>query len=94
MNTEGNDPAYPNGNSQGLTKREFFAAMALQGLLSDSEEMEMEGENGGEEDDGEGEDGMSMNDGNNKRMQGESCTECCCRIAVEHADQLIKELNK
>lgn len=89
MTTEGNDPAYPSSNSPGLTKREYFAAKALKGLLSDPEEMDMEGDG-----EGEGEDGMSMDDGNNKRMQGESCTECCCRLAVEHADQLIKELNK
>lgn len=92
MNTEGNDPAFPDSNNAGLTKREYFAAMALQGILSDSEEMEMEGENDDME---EGDDGeMESNDGNNKRMQGESCLECCCRLAVEHADMLIKQLNK
>ena len=94
MTTEGNDSAYPSSNSPGLTKREFFAAMALQGMLSDPEDMEMEGEG---EDGMDGEDGGENGgeyDGNNKRMQGESCTECCCRLAVEHADQLIRELNK
>ena len=34
MNTEGNDPAFPDSNNAGLTKREYFAAMALQGILS------------------------------------------------------------
>lgn len=97
MNTEGNDPAYPDNSSSGLTKREYFAAMALQGILSDSEEVEMEGEENdmeegdGEEGDMESEDGYSME---NKRKQGESCMECCCRLAVEHADMLIRQLNK
>ena len=29
-----NDPAYPTPTDAGLTKRELFAAMAMQGLLS------------------------------------------------------------
>lgn len=93
MNTEGNDPAYPDNSSSGLTKREYFAAMALQGILSDSEEIEMEGEDDMEESDmeeGESEGG----DMENKRKQGESCLECACRLAVEHADMLIRQLNK
>lgn len=95
MNTEGNDPAYPDNSSSGLTKREYFAAMALQGILSDSEEVEMEGE--GEGDDMEEGDMESEDGGNgmeNRRKQGESCMECCCRLAVEHADMLIRQLNK
>lgn len=37
--TNPNDTAFPDQHliGQGLTKREFFAAMALQGLLSDRE---------------------------------------------------------
>jgi hypothetical protein len=38
----GNKPAHPTGHSQsgtGLTKREHFAAMAMQGMLSNSEIM-------------------------------------------------------
>lgn len=37
-NTNGNDYVYPNGdhNENNLTKRELFAAMAMQGMLSDS----------------------------------------------------------
>jgi hypothetical protein len=89
MNTEGNDPAYPDNSSSGLTKREYFAAMALQGILSDSEEIEMEGEeNDMEEDD------MEEGDMENRRKNGESCLECACRLAVEHADMLIRQLNK
>lgn len=95
MNTEGNDPAFPDSNSAGLTKREYFAAMALQGILGNPEEVEMEGEDMEEEDDMEEGDSESESDnGQNKRMQGESCLECSCRLAVEHADMLIKQLNK
>ena len=37
--TSPNDPAFPNGpvhmgNMEGLTKREYFAAMAMQGMMS------------------------------------------------------------
>ncbi len=36
--TDGNDPVYPSTAawSSALTKRELFAAMAMQGLLADS----------------------------------------------------------
>lgn len=98
MNTEGNDPAYPDNSSSGLTKREYFAAMALQGILSDSEEIEMEGEeNDMEESDMEEGDMENENEGGdmeNRRKSGESCLECACRLAVEHADMLIRQLNK
>jgi hypothetical protein len=30
----------------------------------------------------------------NRRKNGESCLECACRLAVEHADMLIRQLNK
>lgn len=93
MSTDGNEPAYPDRNNPGLSKREYFAAMAMKGLLSDPEDTEREEdmENEGEEEmDGE----ESGNDGNNYRKEGESCTECCCRLAVEHADELIRQLNK
>ena len=98
MNTEGNDPTYPDNSSSGLTKREYFAAMALQGILSDPEEMKMEGEY--EESDEEMEEGDEMESENeggdmeNRRKNGESCLECACRLAVEHADMLIRQLNK
>lgn len=93
MNTEGNDPAYPDNSSSGLTKREYFAAMALQGILSDPEEIKMEGEY--EEEDEEMEEGEEEgNDMENRRKNGESCLECACRLAVEHADMLIRQLNK
>lgn len=99
MNTEGNDPTYPDNSSSGLTKREYFAAMALQGILSDPEEIKMEGEYEEEEME-EGEEGEEMeseNEGSdmeNRRKSGESCLECACRLAVEHADMLIRQLNK
>lgn len=97
MKTYPDEPAYPDKNNSGLTKREYFAAMALKGILSDPEESANEYDDG-EEGDGEDDGGMEMSDqGNpmeNRRMEGESCMECCCRMAVEHADQLIKELNK
>jgi|TARA_B110000240_G_C13448691_1_gene431528 hypothetical protein len=32
--TDGNDPAMPAGMESGLTKREHFAGLALQGILS------------------------------------------------------------
>jgi hypothetical protein len=31
-----NDPAYPTPTDAGLTKRELFAAMAMQGILSNA----------------------------------------------------------
>ena len=34
MKTKPNDKAYPSPNNHGLTKREYFAAMALQGILA------------------------------------------------------------
>ena len=40
METKANEPAYPNkqvSSWKGLTKREYFAAMAMQGLLADYE---------------------------------------------------------
>ena len=101
MNTEGNDPTYPDNSSSGLTKREYFAAMALQGILSDPEEIKMEGKYEEEEDMEEGEEGEEMEEGEeggsdmeNRRKSGESCVECACRLAVEHADMLIRQLNK
>jgi hypothetical protein len=94
MNTEGNDPTYPDNSSSGLTKREYFAAMALQGILSDPEEIKMEGEY--EEEEGEEGEEMESEGGDmeNRRKSGESCVECACRLAVEHADMLIRQLNK
>lgn len=96
MSTDGNEPAYPDRNNPGLTKREYFAAMALKGILSDSEDMPRE-EEMEDEDEMEGEEsdeGGEMKSGDNYRKNGESCTECCCRLAVEHADELIRQLNK
>jgi hypothetical protein len=106
MRTDGND--LNNHQENGLTKREYFAALAMQALLSDPEDMESEEEaNEGEEMEGgemeggemEGEEmeGGEMENGGRKyygRRDGESCMECCCRIAVEHADELIRALNK
>jgi hypothetical protein len=60
--------------------------------------MKMEGEY--EESDEEMEEGDEMeseNEGSdmeNRRKSGESCLECACRLAVEHADMLIRQLNK
>jgi len=102
MSTDGNDPTYPDRNNAGLTKREYFAALAMQAILSDPKDMESEDEaNEGEEMDemdemGEME-GEETESGGKKyygRRDGESCMECCCRIAVEHADELIKALNR
>lgn len=50
MSTNGNDPAYPHDkvyygtdvNADGLTKRELFAAMALQGQLAGMDESSRE----------------------------------------------------
>lgn len=99
MSTDPNESAYPDRNNPGLTKREYFASMALKGILSDSkeipreEEMEDEEEMEGDEE-MEGEEMEEGGDGDNYRKKGESCTECACRIAVEHADELIRQLNK
>jgi hypothetical protein len=86
-----------------MTKREYFAALAMQAILSDPKDMESEEEanegeemEGGEMEGGEME-GGEMEGGDKKyygRRDGESCMECCCRIAVEHADELIRALNK
>jgi hypothetical protein len=95
MSTDGNEPAYPDRNNSGLTKREYFAAMALKGILSNAEEMPREKGAMEDEDEMEGEEGEeSYGEGDNYRRDGESCTECACRIAVEHADELIRALNK
>lgn len=98
MSTDGNEPAYPDRNNPGLSKREYFAAMAMKGLLSDSEDMPREEEEMDEDEmegeEGETEGGESYGEGDNYRKKGESCTECCCRLAVEHADELIRQLNK
>ncbi|MFZ9966251.1 MAG: hypothetical protein ACO3IN_04560 [Steroidobacteraceae bacterium] len=99
MRTDGND--LKNHEENGLTKREYFAALAMQAILSDPKDMESEEEaNEGEqmEDEEGGEmEGEEM-EGNKRRFygrrEGESCMECCCRIAVEHADELIRALNK
>jgi hypothetical protein len=100
MRTDGND--LKNHQENGMTKREYFAALAMQAILSDPKDMESEEEaNEGEEMEGgemEGEmEGGEMEGGDKKyygRRDGESCMECCCRIAVEHADELIRALNK
>lgn len=92
MKTYGDESAYPDKNSNGLTKREYFAAIALKGILSNAEDSAEEYD--GESEDGEEEMSSEGNPMENRRMEGESCMECCCRMAVEHADQLIKELNK
>jgi hypothetical protein len=99
MRTDGND--LKNHEENGLTKREYFAALAMQAILSDPKDMEseeeanegeeMEDEEGGEMEGGEMESGGRKYYG---RREGESCMECCCRIAVEHADELIRALNK
>jgi hypothetical protein len=99
MRTDGND--LKNHEENGLTKREYFAALAMQAILSDPKDMESEEEaNEGEEmenEEGEEMEGGEM-EGNKRRFygrrEGESCMECCCRIAVEHADELIRALNK
>jgi hypothetical protein len=99
MRTDGND--LKNHEENGLTKREYFAALAMQAILSDPKDMESEeeaneGEEMGDEEGGEME-GEGMEGGGRKyygRRDGESCMECCCRIAVEHADELIRALNK
>jgi len=101
MRTDGND--LKNHEENGLTKREYFAALAMQAILSDPKDMESEEEANegeemeGEEMEGEEMEGEGMEGGGRKyygRREGESCMECCCRIAVEHADELIRALNK
>jgi hypothetical protein len=92
MRTDGND--LKNHEENGLTKREYFAALAMQAILSDPEDMDTEEE---AEDREEEEEGEGMENGERKyygRKDGETCIECCCRVAVEHADELIRALNK
>jgi len=101
MRTDGND--LKNHQENGMTKREYFAALAMQAILSDPKDMESEEEaNEGEEMEGGEMEGGDMENGEMEggekkyygRRDGESCMECCCRIAVEHADELIRALNK
>ena len=68
--THCHDRAFSNHAGLGLTKREYFAALALQGLLADSESRPTD------------------------RIEGEDCCQATARLAVEHADCLIKALNK
>lgn len=102
MRTDPQDPAHSPDPEKGLTKREYFAALAMQAILSDPEEMESEEEAEDREEEEEGEEmgeemGEGMENGGPKyygRKEGETCIECCCRVAVEHADELIRALNK
>lgn len=94
MNTEGNDPAFPDSNNSGITKREYFAAKALQGILSDPEEIKSEGYEEESMEEGESDTDNGPEEMENRRRDGESCLECACRLAVEHADMLIRQLNK
>jgi hypothetical protein len=98
MRTDPQDPAHSPDPEKGLTKREYFAALAMQAILSDPEEMESEDEAEDREEEEEGEEmGEGMENGERKyygRKDGETCIECCCRVAVEHADELIRALNK
>jgi hypothetical protein len=94
MRTDPQDPAHSPDPEKGLTKREYFAALAMQAILSDPEDMDTEEE---AEDREEEEEGEGMENGERKyygRKDGETCIECCCRVAVEHADELIRALNK
>ena len=98
MRTDPQDPAHSPDPERGLTKREYFAALAMQAILSDPEDMDTEEE---AEDREEDEMGSEMEDAGEMegdkfygRKEGETCIECCCRVAVEHADELIRALNK
>jgi len=103
MRTDPQDPVHSSDPEKGLTKREYFAALAMQAILSDPEDMDTE-EEAEDREEGEGmgegmgeEMGEEMESGGPKfygRKEGETCIECCCRVAVEHADELIRALNK
>jgi hypothetical protein len=44
METKANEPAYPNKQTpslKGLTKREYFAAMALQGIIANKDGLDI-----------------------------------------------------
>jgi hypothetical protein len=44
METKANEPAYPNkqvSSLKGLTKREYFAAMALQGIIANKDGLDI-----------------------------------------------------
>jgi hypothetical protein len=44
METKANEPAYPNiqlPSLKGLTKREYFAAMALQGIIANKDGLDI-----------------------------------------------------
>jgi hypothetical protein len=44
METKANEPAYPNIQApllKGLTKREYFAAMALQGIIANKDGLDI-----------------------------------------------------
>lgn len=55
---------------EGITLRQWYAGLALQGLLADDKDREDE------------------------RMGDESCCEAVARLAVQHADELIRRLEK
>lgn len=61
---------YPTYGAVNMSVREFYAALAMNGLLSDTEDMADE------------------------CYPGESCPDATARLAVEHADALIKALKK
>jgi len=55
---------------EGMTLRQWYAGLALQGLLADTKDREDE------------------------CMADESCCEAVARLAVEHADELIRRLGR
>ncbi len=80
-----NHPGDPiEGNLPGMTLREHFAALAMQGLLADHKDHEDERKR--------------VPTGRPTHIHdvvyAETCAECVARLAVEHADALLAQLEK
>ena len=87
MSTRGQDSAYPAQEDPveyGLTKRELFAAMAMQGLVTDLDRSKELAEVL------EAMKGLEIGSMENAR----SLRSVIAKMAVGHADALIAELNK
>lgn len=67
----GEHPAFPyNGTSLGISKRDYFAAMALQGILANSSSQSM----------------------SNQYPASELGNEERIRLAIDHADEMLRQL--
>lgn len=78
--------------SAGLSTREHFAALAMQGLLADPDDHADERRSHDETPDGKRCDAAYS--GPRKVVFDETCAQAVARLAVEHADALLAQLEK